>query len=335
MQNVFVTGATGFLGRHLCMRLKKLGFEVWGLGRNPTMGLELNKQGIHFVEASLSEIQSHEKVLKILGSSDLVIHSAALSSPWGNPKHFVEANVLGTQNLLQAMDKCHVKNLIHISTPSIYMADAHQLNVLEDIVLPKPINEYAKTKKMAEDLVLQWAKPSDRNVIVLRPQGIFGPHDQAIFPRLIKVAEKGFFPIIGDAETLMDLTYVDNVVDAIELSIRTLSQNNGKIFNISNGQPLELYPYLEKVFRGLGIKFKFKKIPRAIALSIAHVGEWKSRIENYQSEPLLTRYGVTLLSRSRTLNIDSAKKHLGYKAKISIDEGLDRTLVWLKGQRSK
>lgn len=322
---VFVTGATGFLGNYLVRRLGSLGFEVTAMGRDPIKGKQLESKCVRFLALGLSQ---EAELKKALSAHEVVVHCAALSSPWGKLQDFVQTNVIGTQNLLSAAQHANVKRFIHISTPSIYVEPIDKLNIKEDDVLPlHQINYYAKTKLEAERKVDAACK-SGLSAITLRPQGIFGPEDTSIFPRIIHTAKKGFFPVIADGQNTIDVTYVENVVDAILCALNASSAANGMKFNITNDAPIKNYEKIDQVLQALNISYKKKHLSFRKAWNIAYAMELGCRYLFKNTEPLLTRYSVCALSKSRTLDITKAKSILNYRPKVSVEEGFERYIQW-------
>ena len=211
---ILVTGATGFLGKRLALRLSELGYEVTATGRNTLVGVDLEKQGICFRK---TDLQDTESIINACKNKDYVFHCGALSSPWGKYKDFYNTNILGTKNIIQGCKENSVKRLIHVSTPSIYFDFKDKLNISEKDPLPdKPVNDYAKTKLLAEQEIDK-AHQEGLPVITIRPRAIFGPGDTSILPRLIKANNKRFIPVIGDKKVLVNITYVENAVDALLL----------------------------------------------------------------------------------------------------------------------
>lgn len=322
-----VTGATGFLGQKLALRLGQMGHEVIGLGRNKEAGAILEKNGVVFKQVELS---NREEVLDACLSADYVFHSGALSSPWGKYEDFYQANVAGTRYIIEACQTHHVKRLIYVSTPSIYFYYDERKNVSENDPLPeKFVNEYAQTKYFAEEEIDQ-AFRNGLPVITIRPRAIFGPGDQAILPRLIKVCEKGALPKIGNERVEVDITYVENVVDALLLCMYSGEHTLGQKYNITNGMIVDLYEMVEKVMMKLGKPVHYINISERTAFSIAKVMEFISRYLLGGREPLLTKYTVSVLSKSQTLNIEKAKTELGYQPRVSIEEGIEYFTEWWK-----
>jgi nucleoside-diphosphate-sugar epimerase len=319
-----VTGATGCIGLNLTKRLISEGYTVVALGRNPQIGAVLTQLGAQFIAKDLKEADW----LKYLAvDMDVIFHCAALSSPWGRYQDFYEANVLGTQHVLDAV--AEKTRLIHVSSPSIYFDFKEKFNIKEHDLLPKkPINHYVKTKLQAETLVDTAFMQRQLNVITIRPRAIFGPHDRAILPRLLKAEKNGVIPVVGSGTNLIDVTYVDNVVESLLLAAHADATCFGKKYNITNDEPHTLNAILSLLFNALQKKIQFKYIPLAVAKKIAQGLELIYSLPFIQQEPRLTAYSAGVLALGQTLNIDAAKKELGYKPIISIEQGMQHFAKW-------
>lgn len=322
---MLVTGATGFLGKKLALRMHSLGHEVTAIGRNIGVGSELERNGIIFIPCSLEDKAA---IVSVCKDKDYVFHSGALSSPWGKYRDFYLSNVIGTRNVIEGSKRANVKRLIYVSTPSLYFYYNERQNVKETDPLPEAfVNYYAHTKYLAEQEV-DAAHREGLPVITIRPRALFGPGDNAILPRLIKVCEKGVFPKIGDGEVLVDLTYIENVVDALLLCMTSPAYTLGQKYNITNGVRVNLYSVIETVMQRLGREFRYKPISFRKAFMIASVLELLSKTILFGKEPILTKYTVSVLSKSQTLDIEKAKMELGYIPRISIEEGIQHFVEW-------
>ncbi|MBC6973971.1 NAD(P)-dependent oxidoreductase [Bacillus sp. Xin] len=326
---MLVTGGTGFLGQKLAFRLASIGYEVTATGRNKTTGKLLEQNGIEFVHCPLED---RHRVLQVCKDKDYIFHSGALSSPWGKYKDFYNANVLGTRHIIEGSQKSGIKRLIHVSTPSIYFYYDERQDVVENAKLPDTfVNHYAKTKYMAEQAIDQ-AFNHGLPVITIRPRALFGPGDNAILPRLIKVCEKGALPRIGTKDVLIDITYVENVVDALLLCMHSPKHTLGQKYNITNGERVNLYEVIENVMKCLGKEVQYKKTSYKTAFTIAAILEGISKTILFGKEPILTKYTVSVLSKSQTLSIDKAQRELGYIPNISIEEGITKFVEWWETQ---
>lgn len=321
---VLVTGGTGFLGKQLALRLQSLSYDVTILGRNPLIGKQLAAQNLQFLPVDLRD---REAIVAACQGQDYVFHCGALSSPWGKYQDFYDTNVLGTRNIIQGCLKHSVQRLIYVSTSSVYFDFSHHLNISENTPFPKPVNAYAKSKQLAEQEINQ-AIEKGLPVISIRPRGIFGPGDTAILPRLIRANNRIGIPLINDGKAYIDVTYVDNVVDALLLCQSAPNTLLGRIFNISNGEQIYLAELLKKVFNKLEYAIKLKPIAYNTAYGIATLLELIANTRLLGKEPILTRYTLGLLAFSQTLDITAAQNQLGYKPRVSIEAGLDIFAKW-------
>jgi nucleoside-diphosphate-sugar epimerase len=319
---IAVTGATGFLGGRVVAEALARGHEVVALGRDVSRGAALAKSGARFYRCDLADAATMRRRFE---GADAVVHSAALSSPWGTRKAFEAANVVGTRNVVQAADRSGVRRLVHVSTPSIYFEFTDRLGIREDDPLPKPVNEYARTKLLAETEAAAFGG----ELFVLRPRGIFGPGDTTILPRLLAAARKGGLPLLRGGNALVDLTYVDVVADAVIRAVEAPAEARGT-YNVTNGKPVAVKWLVERVTSCLGVKFLWKPAPVSLTIAAARGLELAARIDPRKPEPRVTAYGVGLLAYSQTLDISAARDRLGWTPGIPIDEALDRTILALR-----
>lgn len=322
---VIVTGATGFLGRKVMEGLQRQNYQPIGLGRNVTIGQQLIKEGLPFIEADLRDLHQILRIFSNTKDIKYVVHCAALSSPWGKYADFFDSNVKATQNILTACSEFGIQRMVHISTPSIYFNYESRILVKENDVLPeKMVNHYATTKKMAEDLVSK----SKVNFVILRPRGIFGPGDTTLFPRVLRSLKP--LPLIDGGNALIDITYVDNVVDAILLSLQNPSVC-GNCYNITNGTPTRFIDLVSLLCKKLNLNYTAINVSFQTVYTAAKLLEYLYYfIPN--REPPLTTYSVGLLAKSMSLDITKARSDLGYEPKVSIEEGLDLFARWWRKQ---
>ena len=327
VKTILVTGATGFLGRALAKRLVSLGHNVIGLGRNKTKGNELQTLGINFIDCDLEDKQKLESIMR---NVDFVVHCAAKSSPWGRYKDFYKSNVNGTKNIIDICLKNNVTRLVYISSPSVYFKLKDEFNITETAnYTNKPVNNYIKTKIIAEKLIDD-AFNKGLDVITLRPRAIFGIGDTAIFPRLIKTNNKRFLPITTNKDILVDLTYIENVVDAILLAVNADKKYSGEKYNITNDEHIYLHKTIEKIITSLNYEYKTKKIPYKLLKLISTLIDNLYYIFLPNKEPTITQYSLGVLSFSQTFDISKAKNELGYIPKISTNEGLKCVIDYYK-----
>jgi nucleoside-diphosphate-sugar epimerase len=320
---ILVTGGTGFLGQHLAKALLADGHQVRLLGRHFEQTSLLLAAGATPVVADLRD---RESVSQACAGVDVVYHVGALSAPWGRRSDFYEINVGGTEVVLAACHKHGVKRLIYVSSPSVVFDGHDQCNVTEDVPYPRRFASiYSLTKKLGEDRVNTAA--TSLETVILRPKAIFGPGDQALLPRLISAARQKRLPQIGDGHNLVDLTYVENVVHALLLALNA-GAAVGRTYTITNDEHVPLWDVIRNVLRRLDLSASLRQVPLTVALAAASLMEMRAALTG--KEPLLTRYSVTILGRTQTYDISAARRDLGYTPRISIAEGIERTLESLE-----
>jgi nucleoside-diphosphate-sugar epimerase len=317
---IAITGATGGLGRNLVDFFHRRGDDVTALGRNETIGRSL---GVRFLAGDLADATY---VKQSLAGQDVVIHSAALASPWGHWSDFEKANVIGTQNVVDSSREC--SRLVYISTPSIYFSGFPASRISESDPLPEPATHYARSKLMGEKIV----RSSELTTFTLRPRALFGPHDAVILPRIIRVMKRGVFPLPARGDALTDVTYVDNVVHAVALCLTADKRFSGRAYNITNDESMSIRELTRLVSEAMKLDVKFVNAPlKPLMLAGSLLEKLATHVTH--REPLLTRYSVGLLGITQTLDISRAKEDLGYKPIVSVREGLTRYTEWLEDAR--
>lgn len=317
MLNVIVTGATGFLGQRLCQVLKQRGYGVTAIGRNREIG---NRLGVPFISMDLSQ-----KVNQPSLKGDVMIHCAALSSPWGSERDFMQNNVVATENVIEACMEYGIRRLVHVSTPSLYFNFTDRFDIKETDALPKTFaNRYAATKYLAEKAV---DNAQDIETITIRPRGIFGPGDTVLFPRLLRANLNSGVPLFNNGSALIDITYVDNVVDALIASVEAGDHCLKNKYNITNDDPRTVRSLLEQVCSATQMPFNPISVPYSLTYGLAALWEGTASCLPI-GEPLITRYTVGLLAKSQTLDITAAKRDLNYTPNVSIDKGIEHFARW-------
>lgn len=328
-ETILVTGATGFLGNRLTETLVQhnMARSIVTTGRNPERGKHLSELGTQFIPGDLRDAAFVEQ----LGAGvTAILHCAALSAPWGSYQTFYEQNVLATQNLLDLAVRNRVERFVYVSSPSIYATLANCLNVREDDPLPtRFLNAYAQTKYEAEQLVIRQLTDHDIPYVIIRPRALIGAGDTVIMPRLLDAQARNRLFVVGDGLNVCDLTCVGNVADAIALALTATGSALNQIYNITNGEPVRFYDQIEQVCQRLGRPFVRRTLPYSLALAVATVLENMAPLIG--KEPTLTRYTLSLLAYSMTLDITHARTLLGYIPRQSTQEGIDEFVTeWSK-----
>ena len=321
---ILITGATGFAGGYLLRYLSdNYGIEnVHGTGRSHSKAAKLSDEGFTI---KVGDLVDPEFVNSQLTSYDLIVHCAAKSSVWGSYDSFYKANVVATKNLLEVINSEH--QLIYISTANIYFNFQNRRSVFEDDILPDTFNNhYAATKYKAEQLVL--AHQKEAFVTVLRPRAILGVGDTVVFPRLLRAHKEGRLRMIGNGENEIDFTSIKNLCYAVKLCIEKKEIANRQIYNVTNGDTINLWDEIKSVLSSVGLSTELKSVPYFLAFLIAKFHEFKT--SEHSHEPAMTCYGVGVLNYSISLNIDKITNELGYKPTENSKQTLEDFVSWYK-----
>lgn len=318
---ILVTGATGFVGGALLRRLRAEGHPVIGLGRDPARSAALRAEGFDIREHDLA-LPFQPQDIAAFGQPSAIVHSAARATPHGNLADFTAANVTATRHVLDLARSFGVGRLVFLSSSSVSFAPRDQLLVKESDPLPAPFNAYARTKAEAERLVLA---ASDLSPVVLRPRGIYGLGDAALLPRLLRAARRGPLPLLRQGKARIDLTHVDDVVEAILLALHAGPNADGQVFNISGGEVLPITEIAGLACARAGTPLSWRRMPLAPLMLAAGLAEGVCRLLPDGPEPVVTRYGLALFAFAQSLDLTKAKAHLCWQPRVSFDEGLSRS----------
>ncbi len=330
---VLVTGGGGFLGSALTAKLIGRGYQVSVLNRRRYP--EVEKLGAVSIVADLSD---SAKVSEACGGMDAVFHTGARAGFWGSYNDYYSSNVLGTKNVIDGCLKYGVKKLIYTSSPSVAYNAEDAVNIDESAPYPeKYLCYYSRTKAEAERMVMKANGSGGLLTVSLRPHLIWGPGDNHLIPRVIRAAaEKSAakrLKIVGDGLNKVDITYIDNAVDAHLNAFDALAEGSktaGSVYFISQGEPVVLWEFINRILMGTGIPPLKNKVPYGFAYFAGAVSELIYSAFMIKSEPRMTRFLAAQLSKSHYFDISRAKNELGYRPKVSTEEGLVKLIDYLK-----
>ncbi len=315
MNTYLITGGAGFIGSSLADKLLAEGFKVVVIDNfcdfyNPNIKENNVKQNLNNSSYKLykSDIRDKEALNQIFNQNDIdvVIHLAAMAGvrpSIENPVLYQDVNCMGTQNILEAMKEHSCKKLVMASSSSVY-GNCKEVPFKEDMIVDFAISPYAATKKANEVMTHVYHKLFNFNVIMLRFFTVFGERqrpDLAInkFTRLM--LEDKPIPMFGDGTTSRDYTYIGDIVQGIENSIKYVETNTNvyDILNIGNSSPVTLKEMINTIAKVLNVKPK---------------------IEQFPMQP-----GDV----DRTFaDISKAKKLIKYEPKTSFEDGIKKFIQW-------
>ena len=323
-----VTGGGGFLGRYIVEKLQARGDTAKILARGSYPDLESTG-----VECFRGDLQKYDDVKAACEDVDIVFHVAALAGAWGKYEDFHGVNVKGTENIIKACKEHGIKKLVYTSSPSVVFDMGDLEGVNETQPYPKSFSAfYPQTKAEAEKIVLK-ADSNELATCSLRPHLIWGPRDNHILPMLIKKAKGEGLIQVGDGKNVVDFCYVENAADAHILAADHLepgSALSGKAYFISDDDPQNLWDWVKDFLKRMDLPPVKKTISEKKAMRIASILEFVHRTLPFLGEPRITKFIASNFATSHYFDISNAKKDFAYVAKVSNEEGMQRSIEWLK-----
>ncbi|CAI8309247.1 MAG: 3 beta-hydroxysteroid dehydrogenase/Delta 5--_4-isomerase [Opitutia bacterium UBA7350] len=327
---VLVTGGGGFVGRHLIDRLLARGYFVRSFGRSAQPDLET--QG---VECHRGDLADAAAVTSACTGMNAVFHVAAKAGIWGSWNSFYAPNVLGARHIVKACRQHGIKRLVYTSTPSVVFNRRAFCGADESLPYgSRWLCHYAHTKAIAEQETLA-ANDSDLQIVALRPHLVFGPGDPHLIPRIIEKAQAGRLRIVGNGQSQVDVSYVENVADAHLNALDALNSGKaaGKAYFISQGEPVALWPWINALLESLGKQAITRTIPLPIAYSLGGLCESLWQILGRTNDPPMTRFVAVELAKDHYFDVRAAQNDLNYKPKIGMEEALKKTVADLRQRR--
>lgn len=331
MIKVLVTGGGGFLGKAIVKLLLQQGVEVCSFSRN--IYPQLTALGVEQIVGDLTDISA---VIKAADGCDLVYHVAAKAGVWGSYADFYQPNVIGTKNIIQACRKCDITRLVFTSSPSVVFDGSDMEGIDESAPYPDHyLSWYPQTKAEAEQLVVA-ANDTSLATVVLRPHLIWGPEDNHLVPRILERGKAGALRRIGDHPCLVDTVYIDNAATAHLQAAEKLAIGSvvaGKVYFISNDEPLPLWDIINRILATGGLPAVDKTISPRLAYTAGAFLEAFYRTFRLPGEPRMTKFVAKELSTAHWFDLSAAKRDFGYQPGVSIEEGLGQLQHWLQQRR--
>jgi nucleoside-diphosphate-sugar epimerase len=324
-----VTGGTGFLGRSVVERLLEEGRPVTVFSRRYVA--DLAERGVRFIVAGLTDTAAVDEACR---GMETVFHVAAKVGVWGRSQDFFNTNVQGTRAVVAACRRHGVRQLVFTSTPSVVYNGGDLSGVDETAPLTRSCPcPYPLTKAMAEKVVLEANSPGLRTV-ALRPHLIWGRDDPHLIPRIIARARAGRLRIVGRGTNRVDLVHIRNAVDAHLLAEAALrepdSRAAGKAYFITNGEPVILWDWLNTLLARLGEPTITRRMPLGVAEAVGVACELLWKALPLRGEPPMTRFVAAELAHDHWFDLAAARRDLGYVPRVSMAEGLEDLICWLR-----
>ena len=317
----FVTGATGFIGSHLVSRLVAKGWRVRVLVRKSSSGRSLIKKNIEVVVGDLTDQQA---VQTGISNADVIFNvAAALPYHRASVQTYWATNVEGVKNILEACKGKTIKRIIHISTVGIYGSTTKK--GADERTKPNPTDVYAQTKLHAEKLITEYSAQFKLPTTIIRPTIGYGPGDtRPVFLSLFKFIRRGLFIPIGRGDNFFHTIYIDNLIDALLLVVQK-KEAIGEDFIIGDDPCPTFKTVIREIAHVQEATIPSAYIPRPVALIFGRVFDI---VQALGLPAPLTTQRIHFMTQNKKFIIDKAKRLLGYKPRVRLQEGIERTFQW-------
>jgi len=310
MKIAFVTGSEGFIGSHLVENLLKLNFKVKAFVQYNSFNSigwlsNIEKKNFSNLEVIFGDIRDFDCVSQAMIKADYVFHLAALIAipySYRSPASYIDTNITGTLNVMQAAKINDVKKVVHTSTSEVY-GSAQFVPITENHPLVGQ-SPYAASKIGADQIAISVNKSFSVPLIIMRPFNTFGPRQslRAVIPTIInQFIKKNKKIYLGNVNTSRDFNYVDDICEGFVCAIKS-NFYKGEIFNLSSGKDIKIIDVIKKLE-------KLTNHKPAIIID-------KERIRPVSSE-VLRLVGCNL----------KAKKYLKWKPKHCNSNGFEKSLA--------
>ncbi len=317
---IFVTGGTGFLGRHLVASLCRVGYSIRVLTRQPQEHQWLkqypNVTVIH------GDLQESDVVKAGIDGCRYVIHAGGLFRFWGDEADFEATNVRGTETVLNHAVQAGVERIIHISTIALVGNPAPDAIIDEDYE-PQPADPYQRSKRKGEQVALQKFREDKAPVIILRPGAFYGPLGGYAFNRLFfQDALRGLLVHLDGGNYITFPAYIMDVVQGILLALQ--KGRIGEIYNICGECPSHKEVF-QIIREEANLWYPNIYIPGKLVIGFAGFLTALSKLT--RQEPFYPLNSRSVILNNWRVSSEKAKRELGFEP-TSFDFGARRTVQW-------
>ncbi len=325
-KKVLITGATGFIGKHLADRLIKEGWSVRFLVRNPNK-LAASLQSV--TDIVVGDLSDEAALALAVKEVEVVFHCAANVNTWDTWDNYYSANVLGLTNLLLAINaQGSVSRFVHLSTVDVYGFPV--LPCDEQSIISKSGFGYGDSKLMAETVLKEYAEKFNMPYTIIRPANVMGPGSQFI-QRIGTELRSGLMLMISGGVSNAGFVYIDNLIDYLLWSASS-EKAEGQCFNVRDNFDVSWAQFLSTFKQGISGKGIVISLPFVIADYCARCFEVFYKVFLPIKEPLLHRLLVRFFGRTCGHSAEKIRVSSQIKSKVDFAEAMTQSCNWFLEQ---
>ncbi len=323
---IFMTGATGYIGQQLALRLAAEGHQVIALVRNVEKAAFLLDHP--HVQLIRGDIMEPGTLLHAMKGCQAVYHLAALASVWNKePDAFHRLNVTGLQHVLDCCLVLGIEKVVFTSTAGVA---GHSIdgNPVKEYTNPSPRLEtaYEQSKVAAENLLLTYCSKGIYGILV-NPSRVYGPGlltESNGVTRLVKMYTEGKWHILpGNGESIGNYVFIDDVVNGHLLAMEKARPGQRYLLG---GENSSFTDFFKRIDTHTGRRHWLFKFPLSLMLTLSHLGLFIA--ERTGRQPLITPSFVRKYTKHWVLDSGKAISELGYTY-TPLSEGLRKTMEWI------
>lgn len=322
--NVLVTGATGFIGRHLIGRLANENVCVRALALPEEDTSALNCLGVEIVRGDVLDYQSLQRAAS---NCQVIFHLAARTEASGpSRKDFEEVNVQGTANVARAALSTGTGRIVFCSSGALYGRDIRNRTINEETI-PVPDSPYGQSKFAAEQVLLSHHQRDGLPVVLARISAVLGPGAMS-WLNLFKTIAAGRFRLIGDGCNHHHVADIADIVEGLILG-GSVTGIEGRTYILAGAESVRLRDLVQTIVEAVGAPGLPADLPagpfRLYEAASRHLFSWTGR-----RLPRADR--IDLYLGDRAFDLSRSSRELGYIPKVSTKEAVHRTAAWFKEQ---
>nr|WP_216295708.1 NAD-dependent epimerase/dehydratase family protein [Delftia acidovorans]MCA1071723.1 3 beta-hydroxysteroid dehydrogenase/Delta 5-->4-isomerase [Delftia acidovorans] len=326
---LFLTGGSGYVGRNLIRHFVSQGVEVIALARSPAAQDTIRASGANPFEGDLLS----ENLATGMAGCDALIHAAADTDHGLSTDAQFQTNVIGTRHVFAAAARAGVRRAVHLSTESVLLDGSPLVDAEESRSIPtRPVGGYSATKALAEREAIAAAQHG-LDVVIVRPRFIWGRDDTTALPQLLQAVDAGKFAWIDGGRYRTSTTHIGNLVHGIERAL--IAGETGACYFITDDDIVEFRAFISALLQSQGRSVPTKEIPGWVIRAMASVCERLSSLTGGRWRPPVTRQALAPSAVEVTLNIDKARRELGYQPQISRAQGLEELTLEDRGEKGQ
>jgi dihydroflavonol-4-reductase len=317
MSLAFVTGGTGFVGRHLVRTLAGRGWKVRVLVHRK----ELPQQ--EGVAAISGDIRDATALKSGCAGADTVFHlAAAVGSAVTDRSAFREVNARGTEAVLDAARKTGVRRVVHVSSAGVLGAVEPGV-IADETHPPQPRNLYDRTKWEAEQAARRAAE-GGADVVIVRPGWVYGPGDRRTF-KLIKAVDDGRFFLLAGTKGRQTPVYVEDLVAGLLQSAE--KGRKGELYHLA-GEVMPVEEMVAAIAAACGRRVPRFRLPKTPTVMAAAALE--AIFGLFNKEAPLNRGKLSFFLHPKALSSEKARREIGFSPRREFAEGMRLTVAWYR-----